>query len=140
MSYKQNSPSINENAFDCPHCKAFTTQYWYTTLGKNIGKNKTPDLIYKEDEIYRDAKQTGTESIFLHIKKLAEGMPIISNSNGVIYANYNIQNIHISQCYACEKLALWVYDKLIWPLRIILLPIQIYLMILNWISKKQVKF
>jgi hypothetical protein len=29
MSRKSVSPSVNEVAFDCPHCGAYTTQTWF---------------------------------------------------------------------------------------------------------------
>ena len=38
-------PSITETAFDCPHCGAFTTQYWFDLHAGRLGeKQRTPQF------------------------------------------------------------------------------------------------
>ena len=34
MGEKTHPPSIEETAFECPHCGAYTTQYWFTLYAR----------------------------------------------------------------------------------------------------------
>ncbi len=48
MTKKINPPSIQETAFDCPHCGAYTTQFWYNVYGDSRDKNSIPNIPSKE--------------------------------------------------------------------------------------------
>jgi hypothetical protein len=39
-------PSIHEVAFDCPHCGAFTSQFWFQLFSESMGKERrTPYIL-----------------------------------------------------------------------------------------------
>jgi len=44
-------PNIKETAFSCPHCGAYTTQYWYNGYVEAIkdNANKIPFIPNSED-------------------------------------------------------------------------------------------
>jgi len=48
MKKKSNPPSINEQAFDCPHCGAYTTQYWFDVLSDGRKDNAPPSMPSSE--------------------------------------------------------------------------------------------
>lgn len=49
MTKEPHPPSIKDQAFDCPHCGAYTTQYWFITFCQKTDKNNTPQIISQED-------------------------------------------------------------------------------------------
>lgn len=69
MTKKSNPPSINEQAFDCPHCGAYTTQYWFDVLSDirkdnappNIPSSKIRELLNRDKEIPEDVKNKHLE-------------------------------------------------------------------------------
>lgn len=60
MNKKSNPPSIQETAFDCPYCGAYTTQYWYDVFANPRDKNSIPDMPTKESvkDILEDKETT----------------------------------------------------------------------------------
>jgi len=44
-----NEPSIKETAFDCPHCGAYTTQYWHNCYVKFIRDNSKLPFLPPDD-------------------------------------------------------------------------------------------
>ena len=49
---KSVEPSIAETAFSCPHCGAFTTQFWYKLFAEALGDDskKTPFIPKRADK------------------------------------------------------------------------------------------
>ena len=45
---KNNPPSITETAFECPHCGAYTTQFWFKVYANAQDKNALPLLPNKD--------------------------------------------------------------------------------------------
>jgi hypothetical protein len=56
MAKKSIPPSAKEQAFDCPHCGAYTTQYWYDLLCDKRKDNIPPAV--NTDEIRGLIKKT----------------------------------------------------------------------------------
>jgi hypothetical protein len=95
MAKKTSSPSIKKAAFDCPHCGAFTTQYWFSIYAKELEDSRPlPILSY--------CTKIASGLIFLDEK---------SDSTNGQYAN----NLLISKCYNCEEIAVWVHDNIVFP-------------------------
>jgi len=116
---KAKSPSINETAFDCPHCGAYTTQFWFEVWGKPKGKNSTPNFPTKEsiDHFLNDNNipdQVKTE-VLSRIEKNKLGYVELCKQEKGNYCDYDIDNLHLSKCYNCNKVAVWVYKTLLFP-------------------------
>ena len=48
MAKKTSPPSIKKTAFDCPHCGAFTTQYWFNLHAEELEDGEPlPRFPYK---------------------------------------------------------------------------------------------
>lgn len=112
-------PSVRRNSFSCPHCGSLATQYWYNLFAERVPvKDKVPHLVHKE-EVERiksrtDIPQEGKEIILGHLVPLLAGKPLIRNSD-TRSDHLPLENVWASQCYACEEVAIWLYDKLIYP-------------------------
>jgi hypothetical protein len=110
-------PSVSEKAFNCPHCFAFTTQYWYD-LFANSKKDGTLPFIVNEDtkiKILSKPELANDEKILELLEKLQAGLVVIED-NSDYKSVYNVSNLHLSKCYNCKKIAVWVYDRLLFPL------------------------
>jgi len=46
---------------------------------------------------------------------LTLGTPILKPLPSLKPVSTKVENIHISSCYSCKRLALWVHEKLVWP-------------------------
>lgn len=118
MSKESTPPSISETAFDCPHCGAYTTQYWFEVFANSRDKNNTPHIpneearkrIAEDTEIPDEAKQNFLE----WCKKMDSGLAYLEKNNGK-YVYNNVHNLNLSKCYNCNKLAVWVHGNLIFP-------------------------
>ena len=119
MTKKSIPPSISETAFDCPHCGAFTTQYWLDVFGKYREKNSTPRI---PDEIikkrFMEAKEISAADKQLWLKwfdNISTGLVFLEKTEQTNYININVENLHLSICYNCNKIAVWVHDNLLFP-------------------------
>ena len=114
---KSNPPSIKETAFDCPHCGAYTTQHWINLHGKNREeKYRTPfipdkDFLQriKEDDLPEDHKA----KLLAYLEKLDSGLICLERNEQGQYVYLEIGNLFLSQCFNCEKFAVWVHDRLV---------------------------
>jgi hypothetical protein len=49
------------------------------------------------------------------VKRLMLGLPFLEKHSKSTYLDYEVENLFISKCYTCSKLAFWVHDRLIFP-------------------------
>lgn len=111
-------PSITETAFDCPHCGAYTTQYWFEVYANAREKNATPHIpngntrkrITETKEIPDEAKR----KFFDWCDKMESGLIYLEKNDGK-YLYRDVHNLNLSQCYNCDKVAVWVHGNLIHP-------------------------
>lgn len=112
-------PSIKETAFSCPHCGAYTTQYWHTGYVKylrgdvqvptippqdfeeRLGKLKDIDADRKVN-LVSWAKRMRAKVLFTGDEPDYERLPPLNN-------------LFLSQCYNCKKWAVWVNEDLVYP-------------------------
>ena len=117
MPKKANPPSIKKKAFDCPHCGAFTTQYWYNLFADELEKNSIPRipnkesmaLILKDEDMGHDDK----EYFEKWYKKISTGLVSFGDDNNGY--GQPVDNLHLSKCYHCNKITVWVHDKIVFP-------------------------
>lgn len=111
-------PTIKDSSFNCPHCHAKAHQDWYDSY---VNKLKSIPPIYTKklyaEQIAAMPNPHGEENYLLEILlKSSNGELVLIDSYGTTI-NYKLENLSISECYSCEKISLWVHDKMVWPAR-----------------------
>jgi hypothetical protein len=110
--------SINETAFDCPHCGAYTTQSWYDLrASRRSDDSRTPGLVDEEwVQSIRASKDIPEEAKSEHLpllEKQSSGLVCLGTDG---YPTTNaVFNLHLSRCFNCKEFSVWRYDKLIFP-------------------------
>ncbi|MEQ8639729.1 MAG: DUF4145 domain-containing protein [Alphaproteobacteria bacterium] len=112
-------PAIDQLAFNCPHCGALAKQFWLTLHAAAMKKDGTP-LRLTDDEVKDmtlDHIEEADERRRLRdwAERMAKGRPFIERNSK--YREFDLQNVSLSRCYNCNDVALWIYDRLIWPQR-----------------------
>lgn len=109
-------PSTSLTAFNCPHCSALAKQFWYSVHANALDKDKVPlrvDLAHAE-VIAKDYKDREEAEEFLSwAKRVASGTPFLKQNSQ--YRTYDVFNVSVSRCFNCDKVAIWIYDRLAWP-------------------------
>jgi len=111
-------PSVEQTAFNCPHCDALAKQTWFAAKADVVGNSsKVPGLWTEQDaakntfdHIENPADRAETKAL---VNRLAVGQPFLDNENS--HHGYWLANVHISRCFNCDKIALWVYERMVWP-------------------------
>ena len=115
---KDTPPSVKLDAFCRPHCGAYTHQYWYKLIAERKDKGSLPfvptpnDLVRVEglsdiDEEVRDQWRATYE-------KSQTGNVHFEKSRST-YSETEAHNLNLSKCYTCDKIAVWVHDRLVHP-------------------------
>lgn len=113
-------PKISETAFCCPHCGAYTTQYWHSIYSKQMDKDSPiPYMPTLEDlEDFKKNSGLSPEEMqdlirFFEIKMTGE--IFLEPLKGGVSVYKSFQNLVVSECYNCTCYAVWVYDRLVYP-------------------------
>jgi hypothetical protein len=113
-------PAIDKVAFECPHCAAFTSQTWYELYARaRPSDQRTPlmpnpvalEEIRNDKEMKTDLKERMVE----YFTKLNAGLVFLERSSDGRTLYLELENLHISQCFVCQKIAIWVKDQLAHP-------------------------
>lgn len=119
MAKKTVPPSIRETAFDCPHCGAFTTQYWFRIYaGQLQSENPLPgfpaenfvEVVEQNGDLPEEAKRHWLN--WYH--KIAAGLVFLED-RGETYPDSDVSNLYISKCYHSKKMTVWVHDNIVFP-------------------------
>ncbi|WP_319477376.1 DUF4145 domain-containing protein [Marispirochaeta aestuarii] len=120
MQKNSNAPAIDKPAFNCPHCGAFTTQYWYNVYLDQFPRNSPTPFIPGIDAIKRIETNTELpaeikEEQIAKIRKTINGELFIEDSLFESFKFFPLKNLFIAECYICSKVSIWIFDKIIYP-------------------------
>ena len=107
-------PSVQETAFNCPHCNALAMQSWYLMGVRGVPGGKRPPVTTCLDRSQADSKGD-KHSEWANL--MATGNPFIRPSDASGFFNSDLWNVWLSKCFNCKKLSVWVYNELVHPRR-----------------------
>ncbi len=113
-------PSLNETAFNCPHCGALTTQTWFALRAEKKEKGRVP-LRFEESSYdwstWENMDEDGEkDNVKAWIKRMFAGVPFPDRQETSGYSK-RVHNADISKCYNCNDIAIWIGSTLAWPVR-----------------------
>jgi len=123
MAKKTNPPSIKETAFDCPHCGAYTTQYWFVLYARKLNDRHAPFIPDEEwfQSLDKDALERGEKQIPSKMEQMSDwynkyktGLVFFEKKSDK-YSDCDVLNLFVSQCYNCKKITVWVHDNIVFP-------------------------
>ncbi|MDQ8188527.1 DUF4145 domain-containing protein [Pelagicoccus sp. SDUM812002] len=114
-----NPPRIDATAFDCPHCGAYTTQYWHDLYARSKDTDSPTPWIATEkrkleilrDPDFPDDEKEGMEAYF---DRMLTGLVQLDNIESKT-AYLGVENLNLSKCFNCRKISVWVFDRLVFP-------------------------
>lgn len=117
--------SIKLTSFACPNCGAHATQTWAKPRLEWYGsKQPTPNISSlariekvegKIKAMQNSEERTSLEELVRHHRKILLGEPFVGLSSDGPYRSPILENLFVSQCYTCGKVALWLHDRLLYP-------------------------
>jgi hypothetical protein len=114
-------PSLNLVSFDCPHCGSFAHQFWWHAHANPFYDGKTPS-VWTKGEVEaaitspKFAETLGAENMEDVVQRLRE-----LGSGFVVFApesdryTRRADNVFFSRCHACDRIAVWIHDRLVFP-------------------------
>lgn len=102
-------PSIQETAFDCPHCGAFAQQSWFSLTANQqhiVGRLPIDISDYVLDEMTNGRPEI-RDTIFA-------GFPTLEPRFRQVGAA-TLYCVFASSCFRCKKVAIWIRNNLIYP-------------------------
>lgn len=113
-------PSLNETAFNCPHCGALTTQTWHSLRLEKLDKGKKPlrfDESTYEWDAWREIEEgEEKERAETWIRRMFTGVPFPDRKEASSYGR-PLYNANVSECFNCGDLAIWLGSTIAWPVR-----------------------
>ena len=119
MKKKYVSASIRETSFNCPHCGALASQTWLSTYVDDLSDGTTP-LVPDAESVERFRSEQGLkaetkEQFIEEIKERMKGLVFFYTHDNACYSHLEAVNLSLSRCFNCKKIAVWVYDRLLFP-------------------------
>lgn len=110
-------PTIRDTAFNCPHCRALATQYWYSAHADALDKGKLPLVIdeskLKDLTLDHVEEPSEKERLKKWAARAAKGRPFFGYQKH--YSGLDVTNVWFSRCYNCSEVALWICGKMLYP-------------------------
>lgn len=118
-------PAIDLHSFNCPRCGAFADQTWYRTCADPVANKGIAPLIREDaikifqtqiDELRSDEEKKIAQLVRFQnraIQALKGDTHIVIADN--VRTRQLVENIHISRCFSCDEISIWLSEKLLHP-------------------------
>jgi len=112
-------PSVKETAFSCPHCGAYTTQYWHSGYAKQLRSDSRLPGIPAADFEKRLGQMNDIEPEekrrLIEWGKKMRAKILFPGDKPDFEQRPVLNNLFLSECYNCHKWAVWVNEDLVYP-------------------------
>jgi hypothetical protein len=113
-------PQLGVASFSCPHCGAFTHQTWFKLYLAGFDKKETPSISRYDAVAHANAgkikdgeARERAEKFFERLKKNSVTYRVCEHN---VYSKSEMVNVWLSLCYTCDAFAVWVEDKIVYPI------------------------
>lgn len=117
MASKVTSPRLGGESFNCPTCGAFSHQEWFNAFATGCSSDGLPFVPaadaperVKASEQLEDKEKKALASYY---EKRLKTLPFLDRNDA--YASFRLENVYVSRCFSCKSLAVWVYDRILFP-------------------------
>jgi hypothetical protein len=120
MNSQNMEPQLGAESFSCPHCNVVAHQDWYSLFLKLENATDvvvlTPEaanaimLVEGEDDDGNESDQ-----FVERLKRNALTYEYLKHPQSL---KVKLVNLRVSKCYKCNRFAVWVRDRLVFPIRI----------------------
>jgi Domain of unknown function (DUF4145) len=115
---KQITPALGAESYSCPQCGALAAQHWFKVFPRSFEGKDKPVLFGIEEMIARTnrmSEQSDKSRMASAIERLRENTVTYLFDRHLPDATWEMLNMHMSLCHACEAFAIWIEGRLIWP-------------------------
>jgi hypothetical protein len=120
MSSQGIEPRLGAESFSCPHCNALANQDWYSLFLKP--ENADEVLVLTPETV---SVRTEGKNEWNNIKEIDQFVERLKrNEVTYVYQNHSqslkvkMANLHLSSCHSCNGFALWVGERLAFPINV----------------------
>lgn len=115
------APSTDSTSFNCPRCGALAQQFWYATLAKRLEKDAHPTWFSDDlESVLSDPKSKidwdeDKKRSFLEAAKRINTEDVFFHGDMNPYNPPHVRNLHLSKCYNCDDVSVWIGRRLVYP-------------------------
>src|SRR6516225_3593744 len=120
MSSQDIEPRLGAESFSCPHCNALANQDWYSLFLKP--ENAVEVLVLTPETVNVRTEGKNEWNDITEIDQFVERLK--RNEVTHVYQKHSqslkvkMANLHLSGCHSCSGFALWVGDRLVFPINV----------------------
>jgi Domain of unknown function (DUF4145) len=110
MASQEIEPRLGAESFSCPHCNAVAHHDWFSLFLKP--ENATEIAVLTLEAAMLAKGEEGDELI----ERLKDNV-LTYEYQDPRTLKVKLVNLHVSRCYSCKGFAIWVRDRLVFPIR-----------------------
>lgn len=119
MTKKSVPPAVDETAFECPHCGVLTTQHWHELRSvartREAPRPVTSATVLEVADIEHKFNSETIPGMLAYRARVVSGEISVSGEQCLATQWNRVTNLHIAQCYNCDRFSVWVGTRLVDP-------------------------
>src|SRR6516225_5737683 len=122
MSSQDIEPRLGTEAFSCPHCNAVANQDWYSLFLKPENADEvlvlTPETATVRTLVEGKHEWNDITEIDQFVERLKRNEVTYVYQKHSQSLKVKMANLHLSSCHSCNGFALWVGERLAFPINV----------------------
>jgi hypothetical protein len=122
MNSQNVQPRLGAELFSCPHCDVVAHHDWYSLFMKPENAAEvgvlTPETITGSTLVQRKGEWDDIKEMDQFVERLQKKELTYMYQKHLQPLKVKMANLHISNCHDCNGFALWVGDRLVFPINV----------------------